>query len=92
MISVCQNAANSINVAAIPLVFVHLLHVFDGFFFGLSAMLLDELVDRHGTGRVIFRNSRDSLTGFPERKGLPQKLAPRKTLSEEELQARVPVN
>ncbi len=51
--------------------------------------LLDELVDRHGTGRVIFRNSRDSLTGFPERKGLPQKLIPRKTLSEEELQARL---
>jgi ATP-dependent helicase HepA len=51
--------------------------------------MLDELVDRHGTGRVIFRNSRDSLTGFPERKGLPQKLTPRKTLSEEELQARL---
>lgn len=51
--------------------------------------MLDELVDRHGTGRVIFRNSRDSLTGFPERKGLPQKLEPRKTLSEEELQARL---
>ena len=51
--------------------------------------LLDELVDRHGTGRVIFRNSRDSLTGFPVRKGLPQKLTTRKTLSEAELQARL---
>ena len=51
--------------------------------------LLDELVDRHGTGRVIFRNSRDSLTGFPERKAMPQKLSPRKMLSEEELQARL---
>ena len=51
--------------------------------------LLDELVDRHGTGRVIFRNSRDSLTGFPERKALPQKLSPSKTLSAGELQARL---
>ena len=29
--------------------------------------MLEELVDRHGTGRVIFRNSRDSLTGFPKK-------------------------
>ena len=52
-------------------------------------VLLNELVDRHGTGRVIFRNSRDSLTGFPERKALPQKLTPRKMLSAEELQVRL---
>jgi ATP-dependent helicase HepA len=51
--------------------------------------LLNELVDRHGTGRVIFRNTRDSLTGFPERKALPQALSPIKTLSKEALQARL---
>ena len=30
--------------------------------------LLDQLVDRHGTGRVIFRNTRDALEGFPDEK------------------------
>ena len=29
--------------------------------------LLQELVDQHGTGRVIFRNTRAELTGFPKR-------------------------
>jgi ATP-dependent helicase HepA len=52
-------------------------------------VLLDELVDRHGTGRVIFRNSRDTLTGFPQRKGLPDALAPRAQLSKEGLEARL---
>jgi len=28
---------------------------------------LDELLDRHGTGRVRFRNTRDTVSGFPER-------------------------
>ena len=51
--------------------------------------LLDELVDRHGTGRVIFRNSRDSLTGFPKREGLPNKLEPRAKLSKADLEARL---
>lgn len=51
--------------------------------------LLNELVDRHGTGRVIFRNTRDSLSGFPERKALPQALSHSKTLSKEALQARL---
>lgn len=51
--------------------------------------LLEELIDRHGTGRVIFRNTRDFLSGFPERKALPQALAERKTLSNEALQARL---
>ncbi len=31
------------------------------------AALLGELVDRHGTGRVIFRNTRAELSGFPKR-------------------------
>jgi len=29
--------------------------------------LLEELLDQHGTGRVIFRNTRAALTGFPKR-------------------------
>lgn len=51
--------------------------------------LLEELVDRHGTGRVIFRNSRDTLTGFPERKGLPCELEPRAKLSKADMEARL---
>lgn len=33
---------------------------------GLSS-LIAQLVDRHGTGRVLFRNTRDSVKGFPQR-------------------------
>lgn len=33
--------------------------------------LLSELLDRHGTGRILFRNSRASIKGFPERRALP---------------------
>jgi ATP-dependent helicase HepA len=51
--------------------------------------MLDDLVDRHGTGRVIFRNTRDALKGFPERKGLPTKLVARAKLAKEELDARL---
>ena len=29
--------------------------------------LLEELVDQHGTGRVLFRNTRAALSGFPKR-------------------------
>lgn len=29
--------------------------------------LIDNLLDRHGTGRVLFRNTRASVKGFPER-------------------------
>lgn len=29
---------------------------------------VDWLLDRHGTGRVLFRNTRDSVAGFPERR------------------------
>ena len=29
--------------------------------------MIDRLVDRHGTGRVLFRNSRNRIKGFPER-------------------------
>ena len=51
--------------------------------------MLKELVDRHGTGRVIFRNSRDSLTGFPKREGLPSALMPRAKLPKEALEKRL---
>jgi ATP-dependent helicase HepA len=29
--------------------------------------LIQSLLDRHGTGRVLFRNTRDAVAGFPER-------------------------
>lgn len=29
---------------------------------------IDYLLDRHGTGRVLFRNTRNSVSGFPDRK------------------------
>ncbi|MBK5005799.1 RNA polymerase-associated protein RapA [Pseudomonas sp. S60] len=32
-----------------------------------SARLIRELLDRHGTGRVLFRNTRAAIQGFPER-------------------------
>ncbi|WP_028240426.1 RNA polymerase-associated protein RapA [Stutzerimonas azotifigens] len=32
-----------------------------------SARLIRELLDRHGTGRVLFRNTRAAVRGFPER-------------------------
>jgi ATP-dependent helicase HepA len=33
--------------------------------------LLSKLLDRHGTGRILFRNSRASIKGFPGRVALP---------------------
>ena len=51
--------------------------------------LLHDLVDRHGTGRVIFRNTREALKGFPVRQALPSELMALKTLSEKELQPRL---
>ena len=30
--------------------------------------IVDSLLDRHGTGRVLFRNTRQTVGGFPERK------------------------
>ncbi|WP_441003087.1 RNA polymerase-associated protein RapA [Pseudocolwellia agarivorans] len=37
--------------------------------------VLEQLLDRHGTGRILFRNSRNTIEGFPERKLLPTPLA-----------------
>ncbi len=36
--------------------------------------LVRELLDRHGTGRVLFRNTRASVTGFPQREFHPHLL------------------
>jgi ATP-dependent helicase HepA len=40
--------------------------------------LLERLVDRHGTGRVLIRNRRSRIQGFPERKLSPVPIAPPK--------------
>lgn len=39
-----------------------------------SARLIRELLDRHGTGRVLFRNTRAAIQGFPERQLHPHSL------------------
>ena len=39
--------------------------------------LLSDLVDRNGTGRVIFRNTREALSGFPQRQANPVAIIPR---------------
>ena len=33
-----------------------------------KAQLLEDLLDRHGTGRVLFRNTRAAIGGFPQRR------------------------
>jgi len=33
----------------------------------LGQALINKLVDRHGTGRLMFRNTRNAIAGFPER-------------------------
>jgi len=35
---------------------------------GNASEIINQLIDRHGTGRVLFRNSRHVVKGFPERK------------------------
>ncbi len=40
------------------------------------APLIAELIDLFGTGRVLFRNTRDQLTGFPQRQPHLHPLAP----------------
>ncbi len=37
--------------------------------------LLKQLLDRHGTGRILFRNSRNTIKGFPAREVQPVALA-----------------
>ncbi len=36
--------------------------------------LIRSLLDRHGTGRVLFRNTRAAIQGFPERQLIPEPL------------------
>ncbi len=38
---------------------------------GAREQLLRTLLDQHGTGRVVFRNTRAAMTGFPKRKYCP---------------------
>ncbi len=38
---------------------------------GARDALLRSLLDQHGTGRVVFRNTRAAMTGFPKRKFCP---------------------
>jgi ATP-dependent helicase HepA len=42
---------------------------------GAREGLLKTLLDQHGTGRVVFRNTRAAMTGFPPRKFCPVPLA-----------------
>ena len=42
---------------------------------GAREALLRTLVDQHGPGRVMFRNTRAAMTGFPKRKFCPAPLA-----------------
>jgi len=39
-----------------------------------SNLLIDRLLDQHGTGRVLFRNTRETVKGFPEREVNPYPL------------------
>jgi ATP-dependent helicase HepA len=41
---------------------------------GAHDALLRTLLDQHGTGRVVFRNTRAAMTGFPKRKFCPAPL------------------
>ncbi len=41
---------------------------------GAREALLKTLLDQHGTGRVVFRNTRAAMTGFPTRKFCPAPL------------------
>ena len=41
---------------------------------GAREALLQTLLDQHGTGRVVFRNTRAAMSGFPKRKFCPAPL------------------
>lgn len=44
---------------------------------GAHAALLRTLLDQHGTGRVVFRNTRAAMSGFPQRRFCPAPLPER---------------
>ncbi|MFN2329693.1 MAG: RNA polymerase-associated protein RapA [Chromatocurvus sp.] len=54
--------------------------------------LIPRILDRHGTGRVLFRNTRASVAGFPERRLEATAIEPQATLqtAEDPLQALYP--
>ncbi|MCI0654963.1 MAG: RNA polymerase-associated protein RapA [Methylococcaceae bacterium] len=39
--------------------------------FDARRVMIDHLLDRHGTGRVLFRNTRAAIKGFPQRTAIP---------------------
>ncbi len=41
----------------------------------IKEALLKQLLDRHGTGRILFRNSRAGIKGFPKRHAVPAPLS-----------------
>lgn len=41
----------------------------------LREVLVEDLLDRHGTGRAVFRNTRAAIPGFPKRRVYPAALA-----------------
>jgi ATP-dependent helicase HepA len=41
----------------------------------IREQVLTQLLDRHGTGRILFRNSRNTIKGFPKRELHPTPLA-----------------
>ncbi len=47
-----------------------------------AAALLDELLDLHGPGRVLFRNTRAAMTGFPKRFARLAELHPQKNAAD----------
>jgi ATP-dependent helicase HepA len=49
----------------------------------ILARLIRELLDRHGTGRVLFRNTRASVEGFPKRELQPHLLPVPEALPDE---------
>jgi ATP-dependent helicase HepA len=59
---------------------------------GFSAAVktvIRELLDRHGTGRVLFRNTRATISGFPQRRALRYPLRKPERLLEREPEAPV---
>lgn len=52
--------------------------------------LIAQLLDRHGTGRVLFRNTRQAIKGFPERKLVSYPLALPGCYEREDCRAGVP--
>jgi ATP-dependent helicase HepA len=49
---------------------------------GAREGLLQTLLDQHGTGRVMFRNTRAAMTGFPKRKFCPVPLTVENNLTQ----------